>query len=318
MIASGHIPRVHRLLGQAIKDGAGITAIVAKLEDSLTRTHQARRSYQARGYDEEDFNISLLVLRLGGRKLLYALSRYIAIPSIRALQRARISTRIMPSFGTPKLDDILFNIRSVLLPRAAHLDEASPFHSGMSIMWDEVNEEDVACYFPHADCVGGLCREHSDSVNLRLSTFDSAVAIARGLAEGTVHYGKEASVIAVGSFGKALRGAFPIVVSPTCKRETPSESAELLTKVISGWQEAGEKYFGPIWSFASDGDAGRRAMVYQLFMKHDIDVKHKLYKYLGGLRGLNLCVGDHDITGDFDWKHEIKRKCNIMKGSCSI
>ncbi|KAG6906628.1 hypothetical protein DXG01_012873 [Tephrocybe rancida] len=59
-------------------------------------------------------------------------------------------------------------------------------------------------------------------------------------------------------------------------------------------------------SFASDGDAGRRAMVYQLFMKRAINSKHRLFKYLGRLPGLNLFVGNGDITAGFDWKHENK------------
>ncbi|KAF8066854.1 hypothetical protein FPV67DRAFT_1562398 [Lyophyllum atratum] len=228
-----------------------------------------------------------MVLRLGGRKLLYALNRHISIPSIRALHRANIFTQLMPSIGAPKIEDVLFNIRSIFSPKVAALNKARPFHSGMSIFWDEVNEEDAACYFPHLDSVGGLCREHSHAV-------DHAVSIARALVDGTVHYGKEASVVAVGSFGTIVRGAFPILIY-------------IPHSVISAWKQARAAQFGPLWSFASNGDAGRRAMVYQLFMKHAVDAKHALFKYVSRLPGLNLLVGDDDITADFDWKHEIKR-----------
>lgn len=300
-VATGDIPRLQQLIRQGLKEGAGISAIINKIEHALDSV------YHARGYEKMDYDIALLVLRLGGRKLLYALNRYISVPSIRALQRIHAIIQLMPSIGAPKLSDIEFNIRSIFGPKTDGLDKARPFRTGMSIFWDEVNEEDVACYFPHMDSVGGLCREHSHNLNVRLTNFENAVTIARALADGTVHYGKEASVIALGSFGTILRGAFPVLISPTCKQESPSESATLVQLVASAWKKLGEQHFGPIWSFASDGDAGRRAMVYQLFMKRQIDTAHKLFKYVGRLPGLNLFVGDDDITGDFDWKHEVKR-----------
>lgn len=76
--------------------------------------------------------------------------------------------------------------------------------------------------------------------------------------------------------------------------------------VLMAWKDFGAAHFGPIWSFASDGDAGRQAMVYKEFMTQTIDKTHELYKYLGSLPGLNLYVGDGDVTADFDWKHELK------------
>lgn len=301
-VATGDIPRLHKLVQQGLRDGASIGAITTKIEAGLAG------AYQARGYDETDLDISLMVLRLGGRKLLYALNHQFAIPSLRALRAAHAFTELTPSFGTPCINTIISNIHSIFLPKVPSLDPIRPYCTGMSIFWDEISQEEVACYFPKQDYVGGLCREHSTSVNLQLSTFDDAVAIAHSLAEGVVHYGKESSVIAMGSFGKGLRGAFPVLVSSTCKQETPIESGVLLQKVITAWQEAGKKYFGPIWSFASDGDAGRRSMIYNLFMKQPINATHRLFKFVGTLPGLNLMVGEGDITADIDWKHEVKSK----------
>ena len=128
--------------------------------------------------------------------------------------------------------------------------------------------------------------------------------------QGIVHFGKEVSVLAITSFSSELCGAYPVVASPTCKSETPAEGAEILRTVFSAWKDEFANFLGPIWSFASDGDAGRRAMVYDLLMKRVIDPQHPLYKIVGNLPGLNLNVGDDDITADFDWKHEIKRKCS--------
>ena len=91
-------------------------------------------------------------------------------------------------------------------------------------MWDEISQEERACYMPHTNTVGGLCREHSHLVTTKLDSFEAAVSIGRALVDGIVHFGREASVIALGSFGSDLRGAYPVVVSPTCKSESPATS----------------------------------------------------------------------------------------------
>ncbi|KAI0067932.1 hypothetical protein BV25DRAFT_1911795 [Artomyces pyxidatus] len=306
-VATGDVPRLQQLVKQGLKNHASIPAIIHKIEEACSGV------YNARGYNATDFDMALMVLRLGGRKLLYALNHHIALPSLRALRRAHIFIKLMPSVGTPSVGEILFNIRSIFGPKVSGLDPVRPYRSGMSVLWDEVNEENAACYIEHLDSVGGLCREHSCHVNLRLKTYENALSLAAALADGDVHYGKEASVVAMASYGTILRGAFPVLVSPTCKQETPKESAALLQKVLDAWSEGGEASFGPVWSFASDGDAGRRAMVYDMFVKYPVGEDHALYKYVRRLPGLNLMVGDKSITGTFDWKHEIKRWARLLR-----
>ncbi|EMD37804.1 hypothetical protein CERSUDRAFT_49803 [Gelatoporia subvermispora B] len=304
-VASNDVPRLQQLVRQGLKERVSILKLINRIEASLDNV------YHARGYTSHDYDISMLVFRLGGRKLLYALNHHISIPSIRSLRRHMHFTRLMPSLCQPTRHEILFNMAEIFGSKIKDWDTPSPrrvkYSSGMSIFWDEVSQEEVSCYFPHADAVGGLCRERAHKVDQHLTTFKSAEAIATSLADGTVHYGKESSVIAVGSFGSRLRGAFPIVSSPTCKSETPQRSAELLAQVLDCWHDHYAHEVGPIWSFALDGDAGRRAMVYQLFMKHEVGEGHFLHKYLGRMPGLNLCMGDNDITADFDWKHLVKR-----------
>ncbi|KAH9921015.1 uncharacterized protein B0H18DRAFT_880546, partial [Fomitopsis serialis] len=322
-IATGDPRGIGRLVAQALRDKVSASELVRRFDESIEGI------YHVRGYSAFDFDLALLALRLGGRKLLYALNHSIAIPSIRALRRARHFTRFMPSFGRPTDADVEWNLSEVLGPKIDRLKaraQASDqqthgtaaatqyYHSGASLCWDEISQEEVACYFPHADCVGGLCREHCHLVDLRLRSFQSAVDIAEALDKGEVHLGKEVSVLGVMSFGDELgRGALPIAASPTCKSETPAESAETVRTVLRVWKKSFAMFFGPMWSFASDGDAGRRAMVYDLFMQYVISPSHALYKILGHLPGLNLCVGDDDVTADFDWKHEIKRLARLMR-----
>lgn len=302
-LSTHDVPRLRQLLAQALKQNASIGKILRKLEDCIEGL------YKARSFGAEDLDIALLVLRLGSRRLLFALSQHLGLPSVQTLRRHRAFTRIMPSFGTPTLKDFEFNLTEIFLSRTEQLDKARPFLSGMKLMWDEVALEETGCYFRHANCVGGFCREHScaPGVNLRLSTEKDAEAIADRLNSDRLHLGKEASVLAFGSFGTILRGAFPACISPTCKSETPEQSARLAQTAIEAWNKTAAPFFGPVWSISGDGDGGRRAMNFILLMKYEIDELHVLYKYLGDMPGLNLWVGDGDITADIDWKHEIKR-----------
>ncbi|KAI0072081.1 hypothetical protein K474DRAFT_1686804 [Panus rudis PR-1116 ss-1] len=296
-VATSDVPRLHQLVSQARKAHASVSKIVHLIEDAMSGT------YHVRGYSERDHDMSLLSLRLGGRRLLYAFSWYAGIPSLRTLRRHASFTKLMPSFGFPREDEVIHNIQEIFVPKAKALatPDGPALHctTGVSVLWDEISQEETACYFPHADTVGALCREHSWRVNLQLLTLENAISIARALWNGKVHFGKEASVVAIASFGTRLRGAFPVLVSPTCKTKEST--------VLNAWKSVGANLFGPVWSFASDGDAGRRSMVYDMFMKYTVGPMHRLYQYLGGLPGLNLCTGEDDITADFDWKHEIKR-----------
>lgn len=302
-VATKDVPRLNVLVSQCLKCKAGVGEVIRTIERSVEQT------YHARSYTDMDLDMALLTLRLGGRALLYAFNQYISLPTIRTLQRARVFTKLLPCLGRPRKEEVLWNMAQVFDPRKHLLNSNAQrkFCSGWVFVWDEVALEPLITYWPHADSAGGGAHEDADKVSMRLSTFDNALTIARALADGTIEYGKEASVIALASFSPLFRDALPVFISPTSKKETPTESAEILQMMLEAWCEYGADSFGPIWSFASDGDAGRRSMVYKMFVRTSLTPSHALWKYLGRLPGLNLEVGEYDITGDFDWKHELKR-----------
>lgn len=47
-------------------------------------------------------------------------------------------------------------------------------------------------------------------------------------------------------------------------------------------------------------------MVHNMFVKKPIDATNALWKHLGHIPGLNLFVGEYNMTGDFHWKHLLK------------
>ena len=79
-IASNGIPRLHILL-QVCKDkGMGMRSILGRIDDAINH------KYKPKKYGEEDWDKALLVLRIGGPKLLYLLQVTGGYPSLRGVQ----------------------------------------------------------------------------------------------------------------------------------------------------------------------------------------------------------------------------------------
>ncbi|KAL6302386.1 hypothetical protein BKA93DRAFT_737066 [Sparassis latifolia] len=307
-LSEGNIPRVQKLLQVALDSGASIQTIIGKLGNAL------EGSYHARSYTDFDFDLATLVYRIGGRSLLYALSHSLGLPSLRALRNSLTFTRITPTVGTITTYQIEDNIKEVVLRTRARANMTS-FH-GVSVLMDEVALEEMAIHFKHANSVGGLCWKHASNVDLVLRDYNSALNLAEALVEGRVHMGKEMSVAAIACFGEP--GIYPILAAPTCKQETASDMEFIFNSIIEAWDNEGAAAVGRIWSFATDGDATRRAAGYKVFLKNDLDPKSKLYGILSNMPGLNLRVGDNDITLDFDYKHIFKRFCTLIRSPSGI
>ena len=102
----------------------------------------------------------------------------------------------------------------------------------------------------------------------------------------------------------------PVFAAGTCKKEKTPECVKLIQTLLDSWRESpdGEKWHGPIWSVASDGDGVRRAAFHTLFIKKTLEPHDPLFTLLVTLVGLNLQTGEYYITREFDPKHLCKRK----------
>lgn len=278
---------------------------VSTITGTITRAVEG--VYRVRGFNAFDHDLSLLVYRLGGLSLLYAVSKALGLPSISAVKRNAPITKIMPSVGRVTSSNILHNITAVFGSDSL----GSAPRCGWSLMIDEISVDERACWIKSMNSVGGLCREHSKNIDLTIPDIDSLLDIAEAVTgdEPTVHFGKEATVAGIAPFRDSHYGVRPVLCSLTCKTEVAEESAELIALILKLWKESldGEEKHGPIFSVASDGDATRRKVLYELFMKHELDPASELYAKLSILAGLNLFTGDADVTMDFDLKHILKR-----------
>ncbi|KAG1761169.1 hypothetical protein EDD22DRAFT_954319 [Suillus occidentalis] len=294
-ISENDIPRIHQVINIALRNGPSIREVVNKLEDALEGV------YRPRGYGAGDFDIATLVFRLGGHQLLFALNQKLNIPSLRTLCANSTFTSLMPTIGPIRNKQYDQNIQTIVLD--TRLDSL-PLR-GVSFMIDEIALEEMAVHFRKFNKVGGLCWKHSHFVDPVLRTRDSAVSIAQKLHEGHVHLGKELTVIGVSCFGEDE--IYPILAAPTCKMEDALDMERILAQTVERWNSSGAvTSVGPAWSFATDGDATRRAAGHKLFVKTPLAPDSPLYGTLINMPGLNLFTGAGEMTLDFDFKHIFK------------
>lgn len=172
---------------------------------------------------------------------------------------------------------------------------------------DEVAIEEAACHFHHVNMVGGLCWKHSRFHNLLLHNYDDAVDLAKKLATGEIHHGKEMTTASVSFFGTGHSRTYPVLAAPTCKQEDASDMTHILRPLIDGYNQIAATTLGPLWSVATDSDSTRRKAGYALFVKKRLSPTSPIYSTLVQLLGLNILTGEREVTLDFDWKHLDKR-----------
>jgi hypothetical protein len=186
------------------------------------------------------------------------------------------------------------------------------------LLIDGVAVDERGCYHRETNEVVGFCREHSVGVDRRVTGM-AAVEYLSDLVHGedpTLHFGSEASVVAIAAHQEENYQAIPLVVSTKCGTETGEDCANWLKKVVIAWESNryGAAYNGPIWSVASDGEASLRNSRFQLCMDHEVQKSSLLGLRLSRLTGMNLQAGPGDITMTADYKHAFKRMYLFLKG----
>ncbi|KAK6968887.1 hypothetical protein R3P38DRAFT_3508554 [Favolaschia claudopus] len=309
-IANNNLPRLQQLINVGIRRGSSPNALIRMIQSALEGVYQPRPVLDSRTLD-----IALLVFRLGGRKLLYAVNHGLGLPSLRTLRNHMAFTKVMPTVGMISVEDIVHNIREVVLkPRAAAA--TPPPLRGVNLLIDEVALEERACHFRHNNSIGDLCWRHSSKVDLQLKTYDDALKIAERIKTDEVHLGKEMTVVSVSCFGES--GTYPILALPTCKSVGPSESSTIYETVTEAWIEHAAVKVGMPWSWSTDGEALRRKAGYKQFVRHKLPRTSPIFGTLASMAGLNIFTGLHSVTLDFDYKHVFKRICTLIRSAAGM
>ncbi|KAJ7058984.1 hypothetical protein C8F01DRAFT_990119 [Mycena amicta] len=301
-VAQQDVPRLQRLVSVGLRRGASVNQIIRTMQKAVDGVYRPRPTICQKTLD-----MALLIYRLGGRKLLYAVNQGLDIVSLRTLRNHMSLTRIMPTVGWINMDDIRHNIEEVVLKPLSKGTQAPPLR-GVSLQIDEVAMEERASHSSHG--ILGFCWCHSLGLKLSFDTFQDALQLSKLLRTGKAHLGKEMTVVAACCFGG--RQTFPILALPTCKQTGPAESKTIYETVIAAWNERAKHIVGPVWSFATDGDASRRKAGFDCFSKIKLAPTSPLFSTLAGMKGMNLFTGIFDITLDSDFKHLFKRFCTLL------
>ncbi|KAG8727096.1 hypothetical protein FRC10_006452, partial [Ceratobasidium sp. 414] len=202
---------VSRLVRTALRQGCGVVAIV----DRIGKAQQGL--YNCRSYTKKSVDMALLVLRLGGPRLLFALSKAFNIPSLKVVYRHAARAYLRPSIGFPTLAEVTHNIKSICGRSAIS------YTRGHTMMIDEIALQEHLKYSHGEDAIFGICREHTRICNTTRMTgrpLSHLLDIKAHLDAGECHRAKEATMVALAPFGQSNYTPMVVLISGTCKTET--------------------------------------------------------------------------------------------------
>ncbi|KAJ7044460.1 hypothetical protein C8F04DRAFT_942296 [Mycena alexandri] len=243
--------------------------------------------------------------RFAGRKGVYALSKALGLPSASTI-RASNPLRLLPSVAAPKPQEIGTNIRTFF---SAASPNSTLSRAGHTLMIDGVHLAQRACWHRPTNQIIGLCREHSEPFNLAMDDMDSVLNIVEAVHSDspTCHYGREATVLAIGPYRETHYHGVPIGQTQTCKSEKGPGFAALLKMTLEEWKTHGEPHSGPILTVSFDGDPVFRDGAFDVLMIRTPDKSSSLSLKLSGCQGLNLECGEDDVVIGPDGNHIVKR-----------
>ncbi|CUA75348.1 hypothetical protein RSOLAG22IIIB_05853 [Rhizoctonia solani] len=304
---------VSRIVQVALRQGCGPAAIVGR----LMKAQQGL--YRSESYSGKDIDIGLLVLRLGGPRLLESLSKALNLPSSSTIYRHAERLHLWPSIAFPTENEVLKNIESI----CGHAQAMNLAIRGFNMLIDEIALEERIRYSLAEDILLGFCRECTTPCQLRNMTgrpISDLYALKKLLDSGKCHRAKEATVIAVAPFGPNHYTPLVFVISGTCKTENVDRQLALIKLAYNAYKMSphGATALGPIWSLDSDGDAARRLALFRLCTSRMLSPPSELYLEIGSLELMNLACGDDEITHNGDFKHEEKRFASALRSGTGV
>ncbi|KAG6886090.1 hypothetical protein C0992_004688, partial [Termitomyces sp. T32_za158] len=305
-IASGKYERVDRLVRIALDQRRGIRGILT-LYDAA-----ARQIYRPKSFTEEDAMRALLLWRLGGNQIAQIAQRALGLPSLTTLRHFTTMEPIIPSAGIPHVLEIQKNVESTFKSLEKYLDSKHVVHQ--VLMFDELAIEKRIRWDHKTNLFLGLCRQHSKNVSLEFNTEQDMEEVFEAVDNCQIHTAAEATIGALGilSNNHCLYPARGILISGDCKCESGEEHAKVIKTTIDGVNSQKSINKLRIVSIASDGETRRGSALSALTFKRTLLESSNIFPLISPLLLMNLLVGDDDITADKDWKHVIKRLCNLI------
>lgn len=236
LLATKDVRSLRRLLSVALQKGASLSTILTQMQRSIDGTYSPRGKYS-----ERDLAIGFLEKSLGGPRLLYALSKGDKYPSVTTVAEKYRIPHLIPSVSVPSHQEIsentstFFGTGGKVAPMPLPICRSLP---GQILMIDGVALNEVCHYDQSRNRILGLCREHSHTVNTQVASLETVRAVEKAIhQDNTCCYGKDATVVMVGPYADPIHYTpVPLVVSPSCKKETGHELLKWIKTVLEEWQ----------------------------------------------------------------------------------
>ncbi|KIK76637.1 hypothetical protein PAXRUDRAFT_28940 [Paxillus rubicundulus Ve08.2h10] len=260
-------PWLQHILHTLLKNGASIQTILRRIEDAVVN------GYNPHSYNQAEFNLALLIYRVGGANLLTTLNQRLCIPAVHTVQNNTLSIKITPTISSITSETTAQNIHSVIIE--PHAQSGQTALRGVSLLMDETALEEAATYHPAQNGVRGLCWKHAGVIYPYLDTYDSAEQLAQNIQERSSWEGDDQT--------------YPVLAAPSCKEEDHTDWEALMYNIIELWYDNDtHKKVGPLWSFATDGNATHHKAGHKIFLQAKLIPSSPIYGILSGLAGLNL------------------------------
>ena len=300
-LGENDIPRVRQLLNVCLRKGASVNYILDRVQLALNGM------YHAKGFQTDDIDIGLLVLRIGGPRLVYALHQVFGVPSVSLLYKQQ-AAKFSPSVGAYDREVLWMNLSSMLLA----LDQGEA--CGWVMLIDEVSCEQRVRWNADDNKLYGICREHGCRVGLNFDSIDDVHVVVDAVQQSIMrHLASEVTVISIAPLRKASCSAVPLLALPTCKAETSDCQREMIKSILDEWRnDSRTASLGPIVLVSTDGDATRRLAFDQLLRVNETP-SPAIASVLEQLTLMDTAVGVDDVVVQFDDKHIIKRFREVLK-----
>ena len=278
LIASAEIPRLKVLLQVCFQRGMGMKSIIGRIEDAINK------KYSPKKYGDVDWEKAILVLRIGGPRLLHLLhvtDGLLVVSSV--YKKCKTLTTNMVA-GVDSSFEHRHNMGSFT-------HEATTVSS---LKMDEIAVENRLRWNKQDNKIYGLCYQHSHRYDMEFCDISSISNLQNLLATNTVHKTKENLVIAIGNV--CDRGHItPLFSLPSCCKDETDQFPIVIDAVCNHTN---------VDIIATDGDATRRRILSGM-MKHVQDNgMHMIMKKMP-LFDLYLINGKRALY--FDDKHNGKR-----------
>jgi hypothetical protein len=314
LLAQNKIAGVSRILQVALRRGVSAKEITKRLERAIDGTYRPQG-----GWSEREINVAFLIKALGGPRLLYAMQKEEAYPSLSTLRRRKFVPELIISNRTPDAPELTSNFTAFLGDKGRQPPENKDI--GQVLMIDGIALEEVCRFDQEQNRIVGLCREHSAKIKTTCDTIEDIDRISNGLNSKTLHHGKDGTVVGIAPVtGNENYYVLPLVLSGSCKADSGKELAKWVNRFTELYDNSpdGRIRHGPISALATDGESSFRNLRFELCTLRDLDRSLLYAAVLYKLTGLNIRTGNNTLLGTSDPKHIIKRFATKLRSPTGI